>query len=239
MKKCIINFASGNWYPMGQLRLQQSLAEAKFDGDVITWRSEKDISPEVPLHRDCPYGFKPYALKWAVEHGYELVLWVDASVWAIRNVQPMFAHMEKNGWMLFLNCLTGNWTSDRCLSGFGIDRDRSMDIPMLMGICMGWDMRHPTCQAFLSQWLAKADDGFSFQGSWTNKQQEVSTDPRVYGHRHDQSVASILAWHLGMNLIIPHETYFQYYENPTRNSFLENPDFSLIKPHTVMVAQGM
>lgn len=239
MKKCIINYASGSWYPAGQLRLQQSLAETKFDGDVIVWRDEKAISPITPRHCECPYGFKPHALLWAARNGYDQVIWADASVWAIRNIQPMFDHITKHGWMLFYNCCTGNWTSDACLKGFGITRDEAMSIHMLMGICMGWDLNNATCLKFLDLWLAKASDGFSFPGSWTNQRHEVSADPRVSGHRHDQSVASILAHQLGMNLIVPHETFFQYYENPTKNTFMENPDFSMIRPHTVMVAQGM
>lgn len=239
LKTCVINFASGSWYPMGQIRLRESLQEVGFTGDVITWRAETEISPDTPLHRDCPYGFKPYALKWAVDQGYELVLWVDASVWAIRNVQPMFDHIEKRGWLLFYNCIAGNWTSDACLAQFGVTRDQAMQVNMLMGICMGWDMRQPKCQNFLERWLAKSRDGVSFPGSWTNTRHEVSADPRVYGHRHDQSVASILAHQLDMNLVVPHQTYFMYYENPTKNSFLENPDFSLIPEHVAMVAQGL
>jgi hypothetical protein len=114
-----------------------------------------------------------------------------------------------------------------------------MDIPMLMGICMGWNMREPKCQEFLRIWLDKAVDGSTFPGSWTNHQREVSADPRVLGHRHDQSAASLIAWQLDMGFIVPHETYFQYYENPRRVSFHVDSDMSLMRPHTVMVAQGM
>lgn len=226
MKKCVINFAKGGWYERGQQRLLSSLGGVGFDGDMLFFNEEHQIGS--PTHQESPYAFKPFALKYAVDHGYELVLWADASVWAIRNIQPMFDRIQEYGWMFFLNCLTGNWTSDKCLAGFGIDRDRSMDIPMLMGICMGWNMTHPLCQTFLDQWLAKATDGFSFPGSWTNHNQEVSGDSRVFGHRHDQSVASILAWQQHMNLIIPHETYFEYF-----------PQDRPPHPHTLMVAQGM
>lgn len=235
MKKCVINFAAGSWYPRGQERLRSSLLSNSFDGDGLFFHHEGQI--DAPLHGVCPYGFKPYALLHAVQLGYTHVLWADASVWAIRNIQPMFDHIDRHGWMFFLNTCTGNWTSDACLEAFGVTRDESMNIPMLMGICMGFNMTHPTTERFLKIWLEHANNGKSFPGSWTNHHHEVSSDPRVYGHRHDQSAASIIAYQLGMNLIIPHETYFQYYQNPRSTIF--DGDMSMIKDHTVMVAQGM
>lgn len=235
MKECVINFAKGGWYERGQERLRHSLREVGFAGDLLFHRDEAQIG--APPHSLCPYGFKPYALFHAVQLGYTHVLWSDASVWAIRNIQPMFEHIDRHGWMFFLNTCTGNWTSDACLEAFGVTREESMGIPMLMGICMGFNMTHPLTQKFLEQWLAHANNGKSFPGSWTNKNGEVSKDPRVYGHRHDQSAASIIAHQLGMQLIVPHETYFEYYRNPQNTIF--NGDFSLVRPHTVMVAQGM
>lgn len=235
MKKCVINFAAGGWYPRGQQRLVSSLHSTSFDGDIKAHCHESQIG--APPHSECPYGFKPYALLNAVQLGYTHVLWADASVWAIKNIQPMFDHIDRHGWMFFLNTCTGNWTSDACLEAFGVTRDESMNIPMLMGICMGFNMTHPTTQKFLEIWLEHARNGKSFPGSWTNKFQEVSSDPRVYGHRHDQSAASIIAHQLGMSLIVPHETYFEYYQNPRKTIF--DGDLSLVKPHTVMVAQGM
>lgn len=235
MKTCVINFARGGWYSQGQRRLKESLNEANFSGDTLFFDNEQQIG--APSHQTCPYGFKPYALATAIKLGYTHVLWADASVWAIRNIQPMFEHIDKQGWMFFHNTCTGNWTSDACLDVFHISRDKAMKMDMLMGICMGFNMTHPTTQQFFLEWLACAYDGKTFPGSWTNHNHEVSQDPRVYGHRHDQSVASILADKLGMSYLVPHETYFQYYENKKKGIF--DGDFSLIKPRVVMVAQGL
>lgn len=235
MTKCVINFAKGGWYPRGQQRLHESLEETRFDGALLFHSDEADVG--APPHQLCPYGFKPYALLNAVQLGYTHVLWTDASVWAIRNIEPMFRHIDEHGWMFFLNTCTGNWTSDACLEAFGVTRDEAMQIPMLMGICMGFNMTCPKTQKFLELWMQHALNSRSFPGAWTNKNQEVSADPRVYGHRHDQSAASLIAHRLEMDLIVPHETFFQYYENPQHSPF--NGDFSLIKAHTVMVAQGL
>jgi hypothetical protein len=237
MKKCVLNWAKGEWYPRGQQRLIESLKNVGFDGDVLTFTEEKEIN--CPTHQKVPYGFKPYALKYAVEQGYELILWCDASVWAIKPIDAIFDEIEKNNYCFFYNCLTGTYSSDASLKSFDITREESFNIPMLMGICMGFNMSTDICKEFLKRWLEKANDGITFPGCWHNNHNEVSDDPRVLGHRHDQTAASIIAHQLNMKLIISHLTYFQYYENPTNNTYAANPDMSLIYDNVVLIAQGM
>ena len=241
MKKAVINFANANkWYPYGQQRLYRSLALVNWDGHLMFRTKEEEIG--APPHSEVPYAFKPYLLLSAVQLGCTHVLWCDASVFAIRNIRPMFDYLENHSHMFFYNCSTGNWTSDACLEVFGLTRDEAMNVPMLMGICMGFNMTHPTTQKFLEQWLEHARDGKSFPGHWNNDHQEVSKDERCKGHRHDQSVASILAWKLGMELITPHETFFEYYRHPDPKGASMGQydgDISLVQPHTVMIAQGM
>lgn len=225
MKKCVINFAAGGWYGNGQKRLVESLKSTGFDGDVLTW-SDPAVLGCLP-HQQVPYGFKPYALKHAADKGYELVLWADASCWAIKNIQPMFDHIEEHGHLFFYNNMIGVFTSDRCLANFGVSREEADKMEMLMGICMGFNMTNPKCQELLKDWVAAANDGSSFQGAWTNNNQEVSTSPTCKGHRHDQSVASILACRLKMDYVVAHHTYFQ--DDEPGNMIDE----------IVMVAQGM
>jgi hypothetical protein len=173
-----------------------------------------------------PYGFKPYALKRVYEQGYELVLWCDASVWAIKPITPVWDYLAAHSHLFFHNANIGRFTSDACLAGFGLKRDDAMNLSGLMGICMGFNMTAPVTQEFFRQWFAKANDGFSFIGAWSNERHQVSQDDRCAGHRHDQSVASIIAVNLKMELLIAHETFFSYWE----------PHF---KESVVLTAQGM
>ena len=238
MRTCIINFAQGSWYTAGQERLVQSVREQKFKGDLLTFRDVSELQG-CPSHKAAPYAFKPYALRKAAHLGYDLVLWADASVWAIRPVEPVFEHIAQHGHLFFYNGWCDTWTSDACMKGFGILRAQLKITPHLMGICMGFDMRTSKCKVFLDRWFAKANDGFSFPGSWTNNNQEVSKDEGVKGHRHDQAVASILAWQLDMATIVAHESYFAYYQNPTGTTFMHNPTYEMIGPKIVLVGQGM
>lgn len=225
MKTCIINYASGAWYPRGQARLVQSLRDVG-NGDIpcFIWKDPAQLG--CPSHQQVPYAFKPYALQHALDMGYELALWCDASVWAIKPLAPVFNHLAEHSHLFFHNTSTGMWTSDACLNGFGISRDKAMDMPMLMGICMGFNLTYHVTRDFLKQWTAKANDGFSFPGAWDNSTKQVSADERCRGHRHDQSVASIIACNLGMEYTMPHETYFSYWA-PT------------MKDSVVLTAQGM
>jgi hypothetical protein len=237
-KQCLINFAKGGWYTAGQERLIQSVREVGFDGDILAFKDEAEL-PGCPTHQAAPYAFKPYALREARRRGYEVVLWADASVWAIRPLAPVFEHITKHGHLFFYNGWCDTWTSDACMKAFGMCRAQLKITPHLMGICMGWDLRTPKCQVFLDRWFAKANDGVSFFGSWTNANHEVSHDEGVKGHRHDQAVASVLAWQLDMPTIIAHETLFQYFQNPQGTTFMQNPTYEMIKPGICLVAQGM
>jgi len=209
-KTCIINYASGSWYPRGQDRLVKSLCDVG-NGDIpcFAWKNHEELG--CPPHVEVPYAFKPYALEHARNMGYELALWCDASVWAVKNIQPVFDYLSEHSHLFFYNANIGRFTSDACLQGFNLSRDEAMNMNMLMGICMGFNLTAPVTQEFLRQWLEKSKDGFSFPGTWNNVEQQVSTDPRCVGHRHDQSVASIIAHNLKMKLVVDSETCFTYY----------------------------
>lgn len=198
MKICILNFATrtNKTYMMGQRRLMSSLEKVEFKGDVFTWTSEKQFN--CPNHKDIPYAFKPYALKWARENGYDLALWLDASFWAIKNIDPVFNIIEKEGHLMQNDGnRLGNWCHDNALEKYSINRDEAMSIKMFSAGCTGLNFHNDRSNQFLDMWLEAANDGFSFQGPHKYKPHEVR-DKRVVGHRHDMSIGTILAHKLDM-----------------------------------------
>jgi len=210
LKTCIVNYAHGTWHPRGQVRLLKSLDDVGFSDTCFAWRSHEELG--CPSHQKIPYAFKPCAVEHANSMDYKLVLWCDASVWAIKSLQPVFDHLACHSHLFFNISGTniGTWTSDACLHGFGLNRDLAISMPMLVGGCFGLNLTTLVAQEFLHQWLEKSKDGFSFPGAWDNKQQQVSQDPRCLGHRHDQSVASIIAHALGMEYTLGTDSYFSY-----------------------------
>ena len=104
----------------------------------------------------------------------------------------------------------GDYTSDACLNQFGMTREEAFDSKMIMACVMGFDVQNPVAAEFLNRYISAALDGVSYHGDWHNNNLQVSRDMRVKGHRHDQSVASIIAKQMGMTITNAQSTYFAY-----------------------------
>lgn len=206
MKICILNYSSPK-YLNGQKRLQQSLKEVGFAGDLLFWNQE--LPPLSPEHEESPMAFKPHAFDFARQAGYEVAIWIDAGGLAVRSLDTLIAAIKSQGYFFWSRYAVsvGEWSSDQVLESFGLSREQALKIPELITFCVGLDFRQPLAHQFLDQWLARADDGFSFRGiprnlplDYTNHNTDhsVSLDSRVKGHRHDQTIASLLAYQLKM-----------------------------------------
>lgn len=104
--------------------------------------------------------------------------------------------------MFFWNSgfMCGQWCSDAMLEGMAVTRDEAWQIPMIQASVIG--IRFDADRGFLDEWKACCDRGLFF-GSGTNRNREISRDPGVDGHRHDQSVASILRHRLEFPMCPP------------------------------------
>jgi HNH endonuclease len=88
-----------------------------------------------------------------------------------------------------------------------------MEMPEVNAAVIGLNTSSPVSNLFLERWRRAAQEGLAFRGvsdqlrdrkdyqavKW-NRGARVSSDPRVRGHRHDQTVAGVLAAQLGMRL---------------------------------------
>lgn len=194
MKTAIINFASGR-YINGQHRLLQSLL-ARFDGTFLSWT--KEVSIGAPLHKDNPYAFKIYCFEQAFKN-FDSVLLLDASVWAIKDLKPIFDHIEKYGYIMQeAGHYCGNWANDKCLDYFGINRYEAMKM-LCYGNAgfLGLNKNNYIAMEFFKKWKASMLAGM-FKGAWTNDNNGESLDPRCKGHRHDLVCGSIIASQLRM-----------------------------------------
>ena len=213
-KKCVVSFADGaGHYAKALMRLELSLKQVGFDGYFKGINDYGHI--ESPLHRGpgaVPYAFKAYSIKKAIEEGAELLLWCDSVIYATKSIAPVFDHIKEKGYLFFDNIgfSIGDYTSDACLNHYGMSREEAFASPMIMACVMGFDVNHPQTKAFLDKYIAAASDGVSYPGDWTNQNLQASNDMRVKGHRHDQSVASILIKQMGLDVTRAQETYFAY-----------------------------
>lgn len=217
--KCIVNLVTNDSSRIeGQKRLRASL-QGRFDGEFIGLIGEKSVGS--PLQKDNPYAFKIYAIQHARNLGYTEILWLDASAYAVKNVQPIFDRIKFLG--LFMEEAghhVGNWCNDGTLAYFGITRDDAMQMTMYSAGFSGFDFTNPIAQEFFAEWKEAMLNGM-FKGEWTNTNFSESRDSRCKGHRHDMTCGSLIAEKHGLvkkGYYNPGGTFFAYigpgYTNP-------------------------
>ncbi len=201
MRECIINYSEGHWYPRGQARLVKSLASVNFAGNVLLF--DGSMIKGCPTHQQSPYAFKYWIFDYVRKKGYDYVLWLDSSFWAIKSLTPLFNRIAAIGYVLQTSdgYKLGNWCSDIALKNLGYTREKSFSMVMHDGGLIGLHMHNEKALNFLRQMIEYSLDGITFKGAWKNNKQQVSKHPRVLGHRHDMSVGCMVADKLGMKAV--------------------------------------
>lgn len=211
------------WYPKGQERLVRSLNFHGFPHDIAAltctphsggWVVSGTINgqPLEPYHTttyksDCVYTLKAAAWEY-VSQFYDVILWLDCSVWAIKPIEPIMDIIEHEGYYFWRSGYSLGQTSGRhCLKYFRIDEDESFDIQDTSTSMMGLKLSNPLGADFLKQWLASAKNGM-FHGS-RDAIVGASGREQLFEHRQDQSAASCLTHKIGLKLTDP-GIYSQY-----------------------------
>lgn len=209
MKVAVVSFANeaGN-YRKAMQRLERSLKNNLPDYKGYFFTDEKEIHPDCPLHSEVPYAFKPYAMQRAIDDGNDIIMWADSCIYATKPLKDFIREITLAGSVFFDNIgfTVGDYTSDHCLEYYGISRDEAFRMKMIMACLFGIDVTNEKGKQFFEMYK----DITCYDGSWTNFEKDVSSDSRVLGHRHDQSVASIVINKLGLKVTRGQDTYFAY-----------------------------
>ena len=211
--RCVISLGLGRkGYVESLKRLEESLRRTHFNGDFLVW---DDVLPEgSPTQLESPMAFKTFCFLEAQKLGYNQVLWIDAQIVALRSLEPIFEMINTKNYVTFSNNYgqsVGQWSSDEVLNFHRISREEAMMIPETPTSVIGLDLGSEVGKQFLMRWHAMSLDGLTFRGvsssvnsiddyyaiAW-NKENCISNDPRVGGHRHDQTGAGIIAHQLGL-----------------------------------------
>lgn len=187
ISRCIVNVSTPK-YKRGQNRLLESL-QGKTDATILLFPDEESVG--AAPHAENNYSFKPMAMIKAYEQGYRQILWLDASMRAIKNIDVIFEIIERDGYFFQdSGWPNSRWTNDRALEYFGTNEGE-----MLSSGVLGLDLDSEIGYKFFDQWTQAMRDGI-FNGSWDD-------------YRHDQSCASLIAYKLGMKLQTAN-TFFVY-----------------------------
>lgn len=226
MSRCVVNVATGA-YIRGQQRLRAAVGDtAKF----VCWADS--MPPGSPSHHDIPYAFKAHALKVAAEtHAADLLLWADASILPIRDLEPLWEKIELDGaWISHNGWKNSEWTADSAYADLGVSREENALIPHVVATSFGVNLKHPVGRAIYEDYLRLAQTR-AFCGPWMNKNHPSYANqpvngrcapcgpPTTIGHRHDQTALSLLAWRHGVELTSP-PAYFAYRGNEIESTLL-------------------
>lgn len=196
--KVIINAGMGHWYPKGARRLKRSLSTT-YDGELLQWI---DVFPNDDYEGRSIYTIKASAMEVALQKGYDKILWLDCSIWATKDVTPVFDMIHEHGYYAINNGYNlAQTVSDRCLEYFGITRDEAEKMPECASGIMGINTNKET-GIMLANMFVKACKEGAADGSREHNGQ--SNDKRFLFHRQDQSVWSCCLAKLGL---APNDTF--------------------------------
>lgn len=215
MRKILVNVAvrGRENYPSGQTRLIKSLANYYKDDRLFYTGT---YPPGSPTHEEAPYAFKYHLMQYVIDKGYDLILWVDAAIVFLKNIDPMWDWIEKKGILVVPNpgCPENFFTSKDCLDKLGCSLETAATFSQCMGGIVGYNAHSATAMKIFQKMRELSVDGVSFQGG-----SNTSPDPKFIAHRHDQSCLSYLSF---INNIekVP-DDWVRYTSSVTGNTFFE------------------
>jgi len=202
-------------YKLAGKRQAESLQAINFPMEnYFQFRNFEQINS--PEHSEIPYAFKPHAINEIRKKGFEIVIWMDSPVYCIKSIDKFIEYININGFIFFdnLGYTIGDYTSDECLNNYSMNRDESFKHQMIMACLMGFNFKNEKATKLFDKYLSATRILGCYEGDWTNESNQVSQDNRVKGHRHDQSVMSILLAKEKIKPLHPHSTFFAYFGNP-------------------------
>ena len=174
-----------DWYERGQSRLAKSLHDVGEEAEPMFWRGTYPYMS--PTHQEVPYAFKCFAFAAALMNGYDQAIWLDSACIVNEPLTPVWDALDSVGYCLGDDgWKTGDWTNDHALEVMKLTREEAMEIPLMAGNIIAFDLRNFRSKKFIAKWIEYAERG-AFNGSHDN-------------HRHDISCGSVIAHRLDMKL---------------------------------------
>jgi len=215
MRRALVSVATEPYHILQDRQIQWF---GEVDPGCLT-RLWREIPKSWPSHEQRPYAFKSRALVAAAET-IDLLLWCDAAVVPIRSMAPLWKRIEQDGyWVMNNGWKNDAWTATEAYEilfpGMPLAKARqaNKEIPHVCAAAFGVNVKHPIGQMLLSDYFRLCDTE-AIRGPWKNTPDTRCGPPGVLGHRHDQTILSIVAHDLGCKLTscpdvfayAPHET---------------------------------
>lgn len=233
MKVVICCVAIGGWYPKGVARMIQEFDRVSPGFEIMSWVNTLPFGAPADVIENgysyTAYAAKPFALAAAMNAGADIAILLDAAFFPIQPIHPLVDHIAQTGYFLCKNGYkVGEWCSDRAAERMNASRDELMQMEEASSYCVGLNFADGRCHQLLHQWCGFASDRLTIPGHHTNTMEagrnrgHVSNDRRVRGHRHDQTVLSVMASRLGMDCLVERPKFTSYKGYETDQTVLIN-----------------
>lgn len=197
-ENCIVSLGVGKEYYKGIERLRQMIKKLNISCDYFGYT---EYPENIPSHEENMYAFKYHLIKQKFAEGYKRIMWLDASVVPTNNLDSIWSHIDKYSYMIYeIEHDLGHYTSDKCLDYFNIKRKKvAYNIKSCAGGLVGFK-NDEIGNKIINEMYRLSKETDIFIGSYTNENMQVSTNKKVKGHRHDQSVLTLLLYKLALNI---------------------------------------
>lgn len=155
-KKCIVTYISFNEEYVSHLNnLIEQLKLIGFDGHLIYriggWPATQEGSLEF---FDVPYSFKIFSLLEAKHLGYESCLWLDACLFPVKKLDPIFEHIAQHG--VFFQTIPGYPMEDHiqafATESFGLSLSKFLQFTFVSSFTVGLDLTSQRGLNLLDSW---------------------------------------------------------------------------------------
>jgi hypothetical protein len=86
-------------FSRGLARIRENLLKFNFQGDFIPW--DQHYPGGSPTQQEAPCAYKPFCFHEVQHQGYQLVLWMDASIEIKKPLESLFELIKQDGYLIF------------------------------------------------------------------------------------------------------------------------------------------
>lgn len=214
-RPCIISCGIGPGYVAGVDRLERSLLFNGWLGDTMFWRDYPEGSPK--HEGEGQYNFKVYAFRQAIMKGYKVILWLDASFYAIADPMPIMDYINERGVYLFKSGYPLSATAtDKLINHVGENRNNLVDVPEFASGAVGLNIDNPNGKLLFRSWEEYMAMGL-FSGNRVHDYAD-SADPIFKFSRQDQSALSMITHKIGIKTAGEDKNWVSYYPTETKDT---------------------
>lgn len=185
---CCVAFGDHRYIEQ-QARLRHSILQIYPDAPLFFWTNE--MPPGARSMSESLYGFKPHAVKAALDAGYKQIMFFDPAIVLVDKID-YYQDIVKDYGVLAAqdDNKLGRFCYDKALNFYRLTRNDIKDWHLVGGSFYYFDFDLPQCQIIFSSWYVSEQRGLF--GS-----QKEQASEQLHGHRNDEAIMALALYTSG------------------------------------------